>query len=92
MAGAKAHAHFVQITREQAKLTPDGIAMWFEGRETTFRQLDERASQIANGLIDAGVTPGERVAFLGKNMDVYYEILFGVVKARGAMTGTPPSG
>ena len=87
MAGAKAHAHFVQITREQAKLTPDGIAMWFEGRETTFRQLDERASQIANGLIDAGVTPGERVAFLGKNMDVYYEILFGVVKARGAMTG-----
>ena len=87
MAEPNPYTHIVEITRDRAAQYPDDIAYWFEGRETSFRALDTRASQIANGLIELGVQPGERVAFLGKNMDLYYEILFGVVKARGAMTG-----
>jgi len=35
-------------------------------------------------LIKAGVKPHDRVAYLGKNLDVYYEMLFGVNKARAA--------
>jgi len=73
------------IPRHQAKLYGEAVAMWFEGEETSFSQLDIRSSQIANGLIAAGVKPGDRVAYLGKNMDVYYEILFGANKARAAL-------
>lgn len=87
MSDPKAFRHVVEITRIRAARHPDAIAYWFEGRETSFADLDKHASQIANGLIALGVQPGERVTFLGKNMDIYYEILFGVVKARGCMTG-----
>lgn len=73
------------ITRVQARLRPEGAALWFEGRGTSFAQVDARANQVANALIAANVEPGDRVAYLGKNMDVYYEILFGTAKARGAI-------
>lgn len=87
MTDAASFGHMVEIPRLRAQKHPDSVAYWFEGRETRFGALNTRASQVANGLIEFGVPPGERVAFLGKNMDLYYEILFGVVKARGCMTG-----
>lgn len=73
------------IPRVQARKRPEASALWFEGRTTTFAELDRRASQVANALIKAGVKPGDRVAYLGKNMDIYYEILFGATKARAAL-------
>ena len=85
MIDTKAMPFLADIPRHQSSLYGEAVAMWFEGRETTFAQLDTRSNQIANGLIAAGVAPGDRVAFLGKNMDVYYEILLGVNKARGAL-------
>ena len=80
-------SHFVDLPRNGREKFSTAPAFWFEERETSFTELDERASQVANGLIALGVVPGERVTYLGKNMDRYYEILFGVVKARAAMTG-----
>ncbi len=85
MIDTKAMPFLADIPRHQAKLRGEAVAMWFEGRETTFSQLDSRSNQIANGLIEAGVKPGDRVAFLGKNMDVYYEMLLGANKARAAL-------
>jgi fatty-acyl-CoA synthase len=73
------------IPRHQATLYGDATAMWFEGRETSFAEFDQRTNQVANGLIAAGVKPGDRVAFLGKNMDVYYEMFLGANKARVAL-------
>ena len=74
--------HLADIPRVQASRIPDLPALWFEGETTTFGQLEERANQIANGLVSAGLKPGDRVAYLGKNMAVYYEMLFGCAKAR----------
>ena len=79
--------HLADIPRVQAQRIPDKPAFWFEGETTTFRQLETRANQVANGLMSHGVKPGDRVAYLGKNMAVYYEMLFGCAKARAAMTG-----
>lgn len=73
------------ISRVQAGLRPDKTALWFEGRSTSFAEVDARANRVACALIAADVQPGDRVAYLGKNMDVYYEILFGTAKARGAL-------
>ncbi|MEM8863523.1 MAG: AMP-binding protein, partial [Chloroflexota bacterium] len=65
------------VTRVQAGIRPDEIAMVFEGQLTTFAQLDERASQIANGIIAEGVQPETRLAILDKNSDSFFELMFG---------------
>ncbi len=73
------------IPRKQARLRTESPALWFEGQTTSYATLDIRSNQVANGLIAAGVQPGDRVAYLGKNMAVYYEIMLGCAKARAAL-------
>lgn len=73
------------IPRLQAKKRPHADALWFEGATTSYGELDRRSNQVANALIAADVKPGDRVAYLGKNSDTYYEILFGAAKARAAL-------
>ncbi|MEO0981536.1 MAG: long-chain-fatty-acid--CoA ligase [Pseudomonadota bacterium] len=85
MIDVDAMPHLADIPRVQAKTRPDATALWFEGRTTSFAELDARASKVANGLIAAGVGPNDRVAYLGKNLDVYYEMLMGCAKARAVM-------
>jgi len=85
MIDTKAMPHVADIARHQAKHFGDKVAIWFEGRETSYAELEYRSNQVANGLIAAGVKPGDRVAYLGKNLGVYYEILLGAAKARAAL-------
>ncbi|MEM9669923.1 MAG: long-chain-fatty-acid--CoA ligase [Pseudomonadota bacterium] len=73
------------FARQQAKLRGGKTAFWFEGTETSFAELNARSNRIANALIAADVKPGDRVAYLGKNLDRYYEIMLGTAKARGAL-------
>ena len=37
------------ITRHHAKIRPDRVAIHFEGRHTTYSDLDRRANRAANG-------------------------------------------
>jgi acyl-CoA synthetase (AMP-forming)/AMP-acid ligase II len=76
---------FADIVRDQAAVQPDGVAMVFQGRKTTYRQLDRAASQVANGLRAIDPTPGTRVATLDKNTDHFYELLLGAAKAGQAL-------
>ncbi|HXO54487.1 MAG TPA: AMP-binding protein, partial [Mycobacterium sp.] len=43
---------------------PDAVATVFGSRRTTFAQQRDRVSRVAGGLRQAGVRPGDRVAFL----------------------------
>ena len=70
------------ISRLHSRERPDKIALKFEGRDTTYQELDERASRVANGLLDQGRNPGGRVGFLGKNQDRFWEIALGCFKSR----------
>jgi len=69
------------LVRGQATARRHATALIFEGRETDYAALDRHASQVANGLIAAGLKPGDRVAFLGKNSDHYFEYWLGAAKA-----------
>ena len=40
----------------------DGVAVVFEGRQTSYRELEAEARRLARGLIGAGVVKGARVA------------------------------
>jgi len=69
------------IVRNHARVRADRIAMQFEGRVTTFADLDRQSNQAANALVAAGLKKGDRVAYLGKNSDHYFEIWFAAAKA-----------
>ena len=75
-------ASVADISRYQARVRPDAVALWFEGRETTFAELDARANACANALLAAGLGPGDRVACLAKNNDDFFVLWLGAVKAR----------
>src|SRR5258708_1354308 len=71
---------FADIIRYQARSQPDVIAMVFEGRETTYAELDRAASRVANGLRAMDPATGTRIAQLDKNSDHFYELLLGAAK------------
>src|SRR6201746_1131078 len=73
------------IIRAQGKNRGYTTAFEFEGRRTSFAGLDIHTNRAANGLKALGVKPGERVAYLGKNSDIYFEILLGAMKANVVM-------
>ena len=55
------------IFRYQSKTNGSCIAQVFEGRETTYEELDTFANKVANGLLNHNCGSGTRVGFLGKN-------------------------
>ncbi len=79
-------ATVADVSRVQALRRPDAVALEFEGRATTFAEIDALASRIANQLIGSGIAPQERIAYLAKNSDHFFGFLFGACKARVALT------
>lgn len=73
------------VARHHAKTRGAQMALSFEGRVTSYADLDRHTNQIANALIGAGVKKGEAVAYLGKNSDHYFELVLGAVKAGAIM-------
>jgi acyl-CoA synthetase (AMP-forming)/AMP-acid ligase II len=58
------------------------IAVQCEGRTLTYAELDRRAGQVAGLLAAAGARPGDRIAWLGRSHEAFFEIFFGAAKAR----------
>jgi long-chain acyl-CoA synthetase len=85
MADAEEPRTLGDIARLQARRRGDATALTFEGRAVSYAAFDRHASQVANGLIGLGVKPGDRVTYLGKNSDLYFEALFGATKAGAVM-------
>src|SRR6476660_5977919 len=48
----------------QVARTPEAVAVSFEGRSVTYRELDEAANRLAHLLADRGAGPGECVVLL----------------------------
>jgi acyl-CoA synthetase (AMP-forming)/AMP-acid ligase II len=69
------------VLRRQAQRQPNATALIFRNRTTSYVNLDTHASQVANGLVDFGIRHENRVGYLGKNSDVYFELLFGTARS-----------
>ncbi|MGV9799691.1 amino acid adenylation domain-containing protein, partial [Mycobacterium sp. NPDC003449] len=61
---AAAPTSIPQRFAEQVARTPDALAVTFEGRSVSYRELDESANRLANRLAGHGVGPGDCVAVL----------------------------
>ena len=53
-----------ELFTAQAARTPDAVALRFNGRSTTYRELDEAANRLAHLLAEHGAGPGQFVALM----------------------------
>jgi acyl-CoA synthetase (AMP-forming)/AMP-acid ligase II len=75
-------AILTDIPRVHGANRGERVAVHFEGRDLTYAELDRRSDQVAGMLQALGVAPGDRVAWLGRPSEAWYEIFFGTAKAR----------
>jgi long-chain acyl-CoA synthetase len=68
------------VIRDRAAERGDAIAIVHGDRELSFALLDERSNRLAQALLDQGVGPGDRVAYLDRTAPEVIELLFAVSK------------
>jgi acyl-CoA synthetase (AMP-forming)/AMP-acid ligase II len=56
--------------------TPDKPAIVFDGRETSFRALEDGSRRLAARWQAEGFEPGTVIAYFGRNSDLFYQALF----------------
>ena len=73
--------------KKRAEICPNREAfVEFErNRRFSFAELNIRANRVANGLLDAGVLPGDRVATLLMNSIEFVETYFAIAKIGAVM-------
>lgn len=64
---------------------PDRVAIECEEREVTFAELHRESNRSARAMLGAGLVPGARVGFLGKESERYYEIFFACAKSSAVL-------
>ena len=80
-----------QLFERNASASPDGIAITSEGQRLTYRDLNRRAEQIANGLREAGVRGGSLVGVLLDRSPQMVAGLLGIWKAGAAYLPLDPT-
>jgi amino acid adenylation domain-containing protein len=79
-----------QLFERQVSQFPEAIAVTFEGKSLTYRELNSRANQLGYYLRSLGVGPDSRVALLvERSLDIMIGLL-GILKAGGAYVPIDP--
>jgi len=74
------------LIEEQAHHLPDDVALIFEGKATTYAELDARANRAAQALMSLGLKHGDRLAWLARNVGTFWPALLGAAKIGVVMT------
>ena len=85
MPNLQAPATLADVVRTQANIRKGAVAFEFEGRKTRFAAADTNSNRVANGLAALGIKPNDRIAYLGKNSDLFFEVWFGAIKANAVL-------
>jgi len=75
----------VSFLERSAYVFPERVAVIHGERRYTYRQLEERVNRLASGLRAAGLSKGDRVAFLCPNIPAMLEAHYGVPEAGGVL-------
>ncbi|WP_249977698.1 fatty acyl-CoA synthetase [Vreelandella olivaria] len=68
------------LNRSARKYSHD-TALTFNDRTWSYQLLNQAANRVANGLLAAGLSPGDRLAVFGKNSDAYVIAWLAATKA-----------
>ena len=80
-----------ELFTEQAKRTPDKIALVFEDEKFTYKQLDEMTNSLAHYLREKGVKRNDIVPIIAKRSWHVIVAMIGVMKAGGAYMPVDPT-
>ena len=81
----------VDLFEEQVGKTPDNIAVVFEDQKLTYRELNEKANQLARFLVSAGVSNNSIVGImLPRSLEMIIS-MFGILKAKAAYLPLDPT-
>lgn len=70
----------VRFLERSAKIYANKTAVICGSQRWTYREYAERVERLAQALVDLGIRPGERVAYLGYNCHRLLECYYGIVK------------
>ncbi len=79
-----------QLVEAQVDRTPEAVAVRFEDRSLTYRELDARANQLARHLAELGVGPDVPVGIAMERSPEMVVGLLGILKAGGAYVPLDP--
>ncbi len=79
-----------ELFEEQVARTPDNIAVVYESKQLTYRELNEKANQLARVLQEKGVKPESIVGLMvDRSLDMIVSIM-AILKAGGAYLPIDP--
>ncbi len=76
-----------EIVKVNAKKYPQKLALKDAKRQLTFEELNIRTNKLANGILNNGITKGEKVAILSNNSIEFMELY--VAAAKGGFIIVP---
>jgi amino acid adenylation domain-containing protein len=80
-----------ELFEARVERTPEAIAIQFEGKQLTYRELNSRANQLAHYLYGLGIGPEKFVGiFVERSLEMVIGLL-GILKAGGAYVPLDPS-
>ncbi|VEP18728.1 Non-ribosomal peptide synthase [Hyella patelloides LEGE 07179] len=82
---------FHQLFEEQAKETPDAVAVVFQEQKLTYEELNQRANQLAHYLQKLGVKPECKVGLCVERSPEMIIGMLGILKAGGAYLPLDPT-
>ena len=88
------YPHVVRLTElleEQAERSPSAIAITCQGKDLSYKELNDRANQLARYLIKQGVGPETRVGICVERSIEMVIGLLGIWKAGGAYVPLEPN-
>lgn len=75
-----------QLLSELAARKPDVPGMFFENKVWTYAKMELRCVKTAHALLDLGIKPGDKVAWLAQNVAEFWFVLFAVSKIGAVIT------
>ena len=85
------HLCLHELIEQQAERTPDAIACIFERQTLTYRELNQRANQLARFLQKRGAAPGQRIGvFVERSLQMMVGLL-GIQKSGAAYVPVDPA-
>ena len=73
------------IPEHHAQQHPEKVALVYGDIQVSFQQMDDNSNRLANALIAEGIEQQSQVAFLDRNSEHFFYILFGASKANTSL-------
>ena len=76
---------FDEFLKHWGTVAPDRIALEMDGRITTYGEAEKLTRQLVAFFAENGVGRGDRIAWLGKNSDRYFLLLYAAARVGAVM-------